>query len=168
MLPDDHALHSACSAHSHSMCGGECYVYHVEQCGYKQHILQGEVSGERIVKFITAFLANTDPDRAAECDSFAEKLLKFLVNLVTAKDKAVRTKCCQLVQVIFNSLSAEELDADLLDHMQEVLLLRLQDKAPAVRAQAVCGLPRLCDPGKVRLMSFAAPERKTKVRQLPC
>ena len=107
------------------------------------------------MRFITTFLADNDIDRPANCDTFAEKLLKFLVKLVTAKDKAVRTRCCQLVQVIFTSLTADELDADLLDDMQEILLLRLQDKVPAVRAQAVKGLPRLCDPGDVRSLGAA-------------
>ena len=100
---------------------------------------------------MTTFLGDKDTGRAADCDAFAEKLLKFLVKLVTAKDKAVRIRCCQLVQVIFNHLSADELDASLLDDMQDMLLLRLQDKVPAVRAQAVRALPRLCDPGDVRL-----------------
>lgn len=103
------------------------------------------------MRFVTTFLADKDVTRTADCDAFAEKLLKFLVKLVTAKDKAVRTRCCQLVQVIFNHVCADELDADLLDDMQDMLLLRLQDKVPAVRVQAVQGLPRLCDPGNVRL-----------------
>lgn len=105
------------------------------------------------------FLADKDVGRPADCDAFAEKLFKFLVKLVTAKDKAVRTRCCQLVQVIFNNLTADELDADLLDDMQDILLQRLQDKIPAVRAQAVKGLPRLCDPGDVR--SCAAADSST-------
>ena len=149
MPADDQTLPSARSAHANRELSC-CLPEDLDSCSTRQHILQGEISGERIVRFITRFLADTDPERAAECESFAEKLLKFLVNLVAARDKAVRTRCCQLVQVIFNSLGADELDADLLDHIQEVLLQRLEDKVPAVRAQAVHGLPRLCDPGEVR------------------
>ena len=53
------------------------------------------------------------------------------------------------MQLIFNNLAADELDSELLDTMQEAMLLRLEDKVPAVRAQAVQALPRLCDPGEV-------------------
>lgn len=113
--------------------------------------MQGELSGNRIVRFIVSFLQTRDPAREAECDTFAEKLLKLLIDLVTAKDKSVRTRCCQLVQLIFNSLAADELDSDLLDIMQEAMLLRLEDKVPTVRAQAIQALPRLCDPGDVSI-----------------
>lgn len=109
------------------------------------------MSGVRLVRFIAHFLAGRDPSREAECDNFAEKLLKLLINLVTARDKSVRTRCCQLVQVIFNGLTADEVDEGLMDTMQEKMLLRLEDKVPAVRAQAVNALPRLCNPGDVRL-----------------
>ena len=108
--------------------------------------VQGEQCGNRIMRFISNFLQNRDPDRESDCDTFAEKLLRLLINLVTARDKSVRTRCCQLVQLIFNHLTADELDSALLDTMQEAMLLRLEDKVPAVRAQAVQALPRLCDP----------------------
>jgi len=113
--------------------------------------LQGEMNGDRIVRFITAFVAGRDPAREDDCDTFAEKLLRQLISLVTARDKSVRARCCQLVQVIFNNLRADELDEDLLDSMQESMLERLADKVPAVRTQAVSALPRLCDPGDVSL-----------------
>lgn len=107
------------------------------------------MSGDRIVRFITSFVASRDPAREEECDTFAEKLLRLLISLVTARDKSVRARCCQFVQVIFNSLKADELDEELLDSMQDTMLLRLGDKVPAVRVQAVQALPRLCEPGDV-------------------
>ena len=109
--------------------------------------VQGEQSGNRIMRFISSFLQYRDLDRESDCDTFAEKLLRLLIDLVTARDKSVRTRCCQLVQLIFNHLTADELDSDLLDTMQEAMLLRLEDKVPAVRAQAVQALRRLCEPG---------------------
>lgn len=115
---------------------------------------QGEVSGDRIVRFITSFVASRDPAREEECDTFAEKLLRLLISLVTARDKSVRARCCQFVQVIFNSLKADELDEELLDSMQDTMLLRLGDKVPAVRVQAVQALPRLCEPGDVSPQVF--------------
>ncbi|DBA76941.1 TPA: hypothetical protein ACH3X1_009536 [Trebouxia sp. C0004] len=107
----------------------------------------GETNGDRIVRFITKFVAGRDPAREEACDTFAEKLLRQLINLVTARDKSVRARCCQLVQIIFNNMRADELDEDLLDSMQESMLERLADKVPAVRSHAVSALPRLCDPG---------------------
>ena len=112
--------------------------------------VQGELSGEGIVRFVDRFLAGRDHDREAECDTFAEKLLRLLISLVTARDKSVRVRCCQLVQVMFNGMAADELDEELLDSMQDTMLQRLEDKVPAVRAQAVKALPRLCNPGDVR------------------
>lgn len=103
------------------------------------------------MRFLATFLAGRDPDREADCDIFAEKLLRVLTSLVTAKDKSIRTRCCQLVQVLFNGLTADELDEELLDSMEQKMMLRLEDKVPAVRAQAVKALPRLCNPGDVRL-----------------
>ena len=99
--------------------------------------------------FIDDFLGLRDPEREAACDIFTEKLLRRLIDLVTAKDKCVRTRCCQLVHLVFNRLAADELDEDFLDNMQDLLLLRLEDKVPAVRAQAASALPRLCNPGDV-------------------
>ena len=101
------------------------------------------------MRFVASFLAGRDPNREAECDAFAEKLLRLLTNLVTARDKSVRIRCCQLVQVLFNGLTADELDEELLDSMEQTMMLRLEDKVPAVRAQAVKALPRLCNPGDV-------------------
>ena len=113
--------------------------------------LQGEMHGDRIVRFITGFVAGRDPAREDDCDTFAERLLRQLISLVTARDKSVRARCCQLVQLIFNNLRADELDEDVLDSMQESMLERLADKVPVVRTQAVSALPRLCDPGDVSL-----------------
>lgn len=118
---------------------------------FRADFLQGEMNGDRIVRFITDFVAGRDPAREEDCDTFAEKLLRQLINLVTARDKSVRARCCQLVQVIFNNLRADELDEGLLDSMQESMLERLADKVPAVRTQAVSALRRLCDPGDVSL-----------------
>ena len=108
------------------------------------------------MRFTSSFLAGRDPEREAECDSFAEQLLKLLIQLVTVRDKSVRSRCCQLVQVMFHNLTADELDEELLDNMQEKMLLRLEDKTPAVRAQAVKALPRLCNPGDVSKRPIAS------------
>ena len=66
----------------------------------------------------------------------------------------MRTRCCQLVSAIFHNMSAEEIDDELLNKLQETMLLRLEDKVPDVRAHAVKALPRFCDPGDVCLTPF--------------
>lgn len=113
--------------------------------------LQGSQSAGRIIGFIAGFIATRDPSREADCDAFAEKLLRWLISLVTVKDRTVRFRCCQLVAVVFRSMSADEADEELLDKLQESMLLRLDDKLPAVRQCAVTTLPRFCEPGDVCL-----------------
>ena len=105
----------------------------------------------RVLRFVVGFIADRDPAREAECDTFAEKLLSCLVSLVTVEDKVVRTRCCQLVSAIFQNMSAEEMDDELLNKLEETMLLRLEDKVPDVRAHAVKTLHRFCNPGDVCL-----------------
>lgn len=54
-----------------------------------------------------------------EADDFAEAFLGFLLNLATAKDKAVRFRVCQLVAGVLNSLGPEaEVSDDLYERME--------------------------------------------------
>ena len=109
------------------------------------------MTGTRILRFVVGFIARRDPAREAECDTFAEKLLSWLVSLVTVEDRTVRTRCCQLVAAIFHIMSAEEVEDELLTKLEQTMLLRLEDKVPDVRAHAVTALPRFCNPGDVCL-----------------
>ena len=115
---------------------------------------QGSKYGTRVLRFVVGFIADRDLAREAECDTFAEKLLSCLVSLVTVEDKIVRTRCCQLVSAIFQHMSAEEVDDELLTKLEETMLLRLEDKVPDVRAHAVKTLSRFCNPGDVCLTPF--------------
>jgi condensin complex subunit 3 len=72
-----------------------------------------------------------------EADDFVESFMDFLLNLASAKDKAVRFRVCQLVAGVLNSLGPEaEVSDELYARMEEVMLERLRDKVPVVRAQA--------------------------------
>ncbi len=64
-----------------------------------------------------------------------------------ANDRAVRFRCCQMVNKLLNNMGEEaQIDDDLYDKIYECMLQRLRDKFPIVRVQAVFALGRLQDP----------------------
>ena len=59
----------------------------------------------------------------------------------------MRFRCCQMVNKLLTSLSEDaQIDDDLYDKIYECMLMRLRDKFPSVRVQAVLALSRLQDP----------------------
>jgi len=110
---------------------------------------QRELCTERVIRFIVTFCAWREPGIEEDADEFNEAFLGFLLNLHTAKDKAIRFRACQIVAGVLNGLGAEaEVSDDLYDRMTEVMLERIRDKMPAVRAQAARALSRLQDGGE--------------------
>ena len=82
-----------------------------------------------------------------EGDDFCEAFLGFLLNLAAAKDKAVRFRVCQIVAGVLNALAVDaEISDELYERMEDVMLERLRDKMPLVRAQAAR-----------RVLSYAGP-----------
>lgn len=64
-----------------------------------------------------------------------------------ANSHAVRFRTCQLVNKILGNMPENaEIDDDLFDKINEAMLIRLKDKFPSVRIQAVLALSRLQDP----------------------
>lgn len=64
-----------------------------------------------------------------------------------ASSHAVRFRTCQLVNKILGNMPENaEIDDDLFDKINEAMLIRLKDKFPSVRIQAVLALSRLQDP----------------------
>ena len=64
-----------------------------------------------------------------------------------AKDKAVRFRVCQLINKLLNNMGDDAvIDDDLAERIFESMLIRLHDKFPAVRVQAVAAISRLQDP----------------------
>ena len=111
--------------------------------------LQRDLCAERVVRFIVSFTATRAAGLEEESDDFAEAFLGFLLNLATAKDKAVRFRVCQVVAGVLNSLGADaEISDDLYERMEAVMLERLRDKVSGVRAQAARALSRLQDGGQ--------------------
>ena len=61
--------------------------------------------------------------------------------------RAVRFRCCQLINKILNNLGDDaQIDDDLYDKIYQCMLERLRDKEPVVRFHAVMALARLQDP----------------------
>ncbi|XP_030421268.1 condensin complex subunit 3 isoform X2 [Gopherus evgoodei] len=65
----------------------------------------------------------------------------------SANSHAVRLRVCQLVNKLLGSMPENaQIDDDLFDKINEAMLIRLKDKIPNVRLQAVLALARLQDP----------------------
>ena len=102
-----------------------------------------------MIRFIIAFTSHREPGHEEEADEFCESLIRFLLNVTAAKDRAVRFRACQMVAGILNALGQDaEISDDLYDQMEETMLERLRDNTPAVRAQAARALSRLQDGGE--------------------
>jgi len=80
-------------------------------------------------------------------DPFLVKIFEFLLQNHNSRDKAVRYRCCQLINKILGHLGDEDtIDEDISDAIYECMMIRLKDKFPLIRIQAVLALVRLQDP----------------------
>ena len=59
---------------------------------------------ERVIRFIGYFASQPPSDYDDEAATFCEALMSWLLSVVTAKDKTVRTRACQLLSQIVNAL----------------------------------------------------------------
>ena len=109
---------------------------------------------ERALAFIAAFAGHGAAERDSAADSFVEDLVWDVLGFVSALDKTVRTRACQLLTLILTQLP--ELDEQLSSSIEEALLPRLRDKLPAVRAYAATSVARLADPQEVGAISLVA------------
>ena len=102
---------------------------------------------EKALVFLAAFCGYQASERAPESEQLVETLVWEVLEFVSAVDKVVRTRACQLLTLILNQLP--ELDEQLSGSIQAALLARLKDKLPAVRAFAATSVVRLVDPQEV-------------------
>ena len=71
-----------------------------------------------MVRFLVHFTASRSPGTEDEADEFCENFLGFLLNLATAKDRAIRFRVCQLVAGVLNALGVEaEISDDLYERI---------------------------------------------------
>ncbi|CAH1784611.1 unnamed protein product, partial [Owenia fusiformis] len=134
---------------------------------YSMIVFKREPAVERTLDFVAKFTTslsvqakeNEKPEEAKEGEeqSLAEemeeenklllKLFGFLLESHNARDRAVRFRCCQMINKLLNNLGENaQIDDDLYDKVYESMLRRLRDKFPIVRVQAVTALARLQDP----------------------
>lgn len=104
---------------------------------------------DRTIAFATTYLnysINKDLEELVDVDesptiNLASDLLKHFLKGFKAKDKFIRFKCVQIVNLILSFIGA--MDEDLFDNLQSNLLEKLLDKEANVRAQATLALCKL-------------------------
>ncbi|XP_078660150.1 condensin complex subunit 3-like [Branchiostoma floridae x Branchiostoma belcheri] len=120
-------------------------------------VFRREPAVERTLEFVAKFAGSFATDGGSGSDEEKENtggnrkfhmdLFDFLLKSHNANSQAVRFRACQLVNKMLNALGEDaEVDDDLYDRIFECMLMRLRDKIPAIRVQAVLALTRLQDP----------------------
>ncbi|KAK3246813.1 hypothetical protein CYMTET_43668 [Cymbomonas tetramitiformis] len=126
-------------------------VFFNDFCACLKHVLlvqKGDADAERVVKFVTTFATARESGNEDICDEFLENTLSFLLDYVTATDKTVRYRVCQIIAGILNDAGETEISDDLLERIQLDMTKRVRDKFPPVRVHAIRSLARLQDSGE--------------------
>ncbi|XP_014744494.1 PREDICTED: condensin complex subunit 3 [Sturnus vulgaris] len=121
---------------------------------YAMIIYKREPAVEQVInfaaRFVTSFYQMEKEDGSEEGEEdnlLLNYVFKFLLESHDANSHAVRFRTCQLVNKILGNMPENaEIDDDLFDKINEAMLIRLKDKFPSVRIQAVLALSRLQDP----------------------
>ncbi|XP_028347902.1 condensin complex subunit 3 isoform X3 [Physeter macrocephalus] len=115
-------------------------------------VYKREPAVERIIeftaKFVTSFhQSDMEDDEEEEDGGILNYLFTFLLKSHEANSNAVRFRVCQLINKLLGNMPENaQIDDDLFDKINEAMLIRLKDKIPNVRIQAVLALSRLQDP----------------------
>mmetsp|Transcript_36466 Transcript_36466/g.94753 ORF Transcript_36466/g.94753 Transcript_36466/m.94753 type:complete len:387 (-) Transcript_36466:400-1560(-) len=139
-------------------------------------VFKREPAVERLVQFVVRLCTvfNQEQDALGEepMEWFTSSLTVFLLRCSCADDKAVRFRSCQLVAGIMKTFTEDtELDDSLWDKLQEMMMDRLDDVIPIVRAQAVNAISRLQNPGDaddevtIKLLSLLYTDGSKEVRK---
>ncbi|KAL1790347.1 condensin complex subunit 3 [Sigmodon hispidus] len=118
---------------------------------YAMVVYKREPAVERVVdfaaKFVTSFHQTDQEEEEEEDGGILNYLFTFLLKSHEANSSAVRFRACQLINKLLGSMPENaQIDDDLFDKINEAMLIRLKDKIPNVRIQAVLALSRLQDP----------------------
>ncbi|RLW09101.1 hypothetical protein DV515_00002905 [Chloebia gouldiae] len=122
---------------------------------YAMIVYRREPAVERVINFAAGFVTSFyhmetedgSKEEGEEDNLFLNYVFKFLLESHNANSHAVRFRTCQLVNKILGNMPENaEIDDDLFDKINEAMLIRLKDKFPSVRIQAVLALSRLQDP----------------------
>lgn len=123
---------------------------------YAMVVYKREPAVERVMDFSARFVTSFHQSDQEEEDEEEEKekdggilnyLFTFLLQSHEANSSAVRFRVCQLINKLLGNMPENaQIDDDLFDKINEAMLIRLKDKIPNVRIQAVLALSRLQDP----------------------
>ncbi|NP_062311.1 condensin complex subunit 3 [Mus musculus] len=119
---------------------------------YAMVVYKREPAVERVMdftaKFVTSFHQSDEEEEEEENDGgILNYLFTFLLQSHEANSSAVRFRVCQLTNKLLGNMPENaQIDDDLFDKINEAMLIRLKDKIPNVRIQAVLALSRLQDP----------------------
>eukprot|EP00794_Sanderia_malayensis_P004235 gene4235-4798_t len=140
--------------------GDEFFKVFTEHVKYSLVVFEREPSVERTIDFIVAFVISVGkvaernqkhPDTFSDDEEelmspFLVKFFNFLVDHHDSHLKAVRFRACQIINKLFNALDDNiSIDEDLADRIYDCMLIRLRDKFPNIRVQAVMAIYRLQD-----------------------
>ncbi|XP_018880937.1 condensin complex subunit 3 isoform X4 [Gorilla gorilla gorilla] len=130
-------------------------VFHEEFIHYLKYVMmvyKREPAVERVIefaaKFVTSFhQSDVEDDEEEEDGGLLNYLFTFLLKSHEANSNAVRFRVCQLINKLLGSMPENaQIDDDVFDKINKAMLIRLKDKIPNVRIQAVLALSRLQDP----------------------
>ncbi|XP_055480064.1 condensin complex subunit 3 [Psammomys obesus] len=118
---------------------------------YAMVVYKREPAVERVIdftaKFVTSFHQSEQEEEEEKDGGFLNYLFTFLLKSHEANSNAVRFRVCQLINKLLGNLPENaQIDDDLFDKINKAMLIRLKDKIPNVRIQAVLALSRLQDP----------------------
>ena len=98
-------------------------------------------SVERLVKLVATAAVAYD-------EAFRDFTIQYVIRKTDARDWAPRFRACQILSQTLKALPEDaELGDAIWDEIYVRMRERLDDRAPAVRAEAVCAVQRLQDPG---------------------
>ncbi|XP_032129220.1 condensin complex subunit 3 isoform X1 [Sapajus apella] len=127
----------------------EKFVHYLK---YAMVVYKREPAVERVIefaaKFVTSFhQSDIEDDEEEKDDGLLNYLFTFLLKSHETNSNAVRFRVCQLINKLLGSMPENaQIDDDVFDKINEAMLIRLKDKIPNVRIQAVLALSRLQDP----------------------
>ncbi|XP_077333854.1 condensin complex subunit 3 [Lithobates pipiens] len=119
---------------------------------YPLIVYRREPAVERVMDFVAKFVtsfhnSNDEEDKMDEENSPVNYLFNFLLQSHVANSMAVRFRVCQLIyKLLVNLPENAQIDDDLFDKIHDAMLIRVTDRVPNVRIQAVLALARLQDP----------------------
>ncbi|XP_053433542.1 condensin complex subunit 3 [Nycticebus coucang] len=130
-------------------------VFHEEFIHYLKYamvVYKREPAVERVIEFAAKFVASfhqsdLEDDEEEKDGGILNCLFTFLLKSHEANSNAVRFRVCQLINKLLGSMPENaQIDDDMFDKINEAMLIRLKDKIPNVRIQAVLALSRLQNP----------------------